>query len=118
MRKAIILVLVAFVSVAAFAENASSSAQRAALPPTNGEAVAVFDLSGADSDNLNTALFFPSPSTTVMNAVPAICSDPAGAFKILRETNGATDRWISVKGSVVDIRVVYPTGTDAPTIEI
>jgi hypothetical protein len=103
MRKAIFLFLITLVAVTALADN---------------HAVAVFDLSAADTDNLNTALFFQKPSQTVNDNVPLICTDPGAAFKALRGTNQATDRWISVKGSVVDIHVVYPNGVDTPTIKI
>lgn len=115
MRKVLLGVLL-FVCVSTFGSDRTRR-QQLFEPKTNDPALALFDLSGADSDNLNTALFFPSPSSAVLSHIPGVCTDPT-AFKALRETNEATDRWISVKGSTVKIEVVYDSDTDAPTIEI
>ena len=119
MKRAIsIVVILSFVSVAGFSQTPTRRQQLLEKPNKAVNAIAIFDLSGGDAKNLNTALFFPFPSDEVRKLVEQACKKPVETFVELRKQAGATDRWIGTQGSAVDVYVVYDTSTDKPTIDI
>ena len=127
MRTAVSLIVSLLLTAAAFGQEVARSTQLLRKPNAENKAIAVFDLTTTETKNLNKTLFFPFPTAKVsywINSLeslpnPTTASDVQTILDGLRAEIGATsDRWISKKGSKVDVYVLYRTKGEAPAIDI